>query len=188
MGIRAVDRLPADADDVRRCFRRSLRRRPTDAWLKYVGAANTDLVFGVVSEEFGLLLALCAVAAIILIAVFAITSAATARSSFYTIASCAAAAMLTVQVTLNTLGSVDLLPLTGVTFPFVSMGGSSMLSCWSLMAFLKAADTRQNAELRPPPAEAQAEDEARTPESQALERLFRRDPRHPRRRNLRKGG
>ena len=38
------------------------------------------------------------------------------------IASCAAAAMLTVQVTLNTLGSVDLLPLTGVTFPFVSMG------------------------------------------------------------------
>ena len=74
-----------------------------------------------------------------------ITSAATARSSFYTIASCAAAAMLTVQVTLNTLGSVDLLPLTGVTFPFVSMGGSSMLSCWSLMAFLKAADTRQNA-------------------------------------------
>lgn len=118
---------------------------PTDAWLKYVGAANTDLVFGVVSEEFGLLLALCAVAAITLIAVFAITSAATARSSFYTIASCAAAAMLTVQVTLNTLGSVDLLPLTGVTFPFVSMGGSSMLSCWSLMAFLKAADTRQNA-------------------------------------------
>ena len=95
--------------------------------------------------EDGLLLALCAVAAIILIAVFAITSAATARSSFYTIASCAAAAMLTVQVTLNTLGSVDLLPLTGVTFPFVSMGGSSMLSCWSLMAFLKAADTRQNA-------------------------------------------
>ena len=157
---------------------------PEEAWLKYVGAANTDLVFGGVSEEFGLLLALCAVAAIILIAVFAITSAATARSSFYTIASCAAAAMLTVQVTLNTLGSVDLLPLTGVTFPFVSMGGSSMLSCWSLMAFLKAADTRQNASfaLRLPKRRP------KTPESQALERLFRRDPRHPRRRNLRKGG
>ena len=36
-------------------------------------------------------------------------------------------------------------PLTGVTFPFVSMGGSSMISCWGLMAYLKAADTRQNA-------------------------------------------
>lgn len=43
------------------------------------------------------------------------------------------------------LGSVDILPLTGVTFPFVSNGGSSMLSAWTLLAFLKAADTRSNA-------------------------------------------
>ena len=42
--------------------------------------------------------------------------------------------MLVFQTTLNVLGSVDLLPLTGVTFPFVSMGGSSMLSCWGLLA------------------------------------------------------
>lgn len=94
--------------------------------------------------------------------------------------------MLTVQVTLNTLGSVDLLPLTGVTFPFVSMGGSSMLSCWSLMAFLKAADTRQNASFALRLPKRRPKTKPRTPESQALERLFRRDPRHPRRRNLRK--
>ena len=49
------------------------------------------------------------------------------------------------QTTLNVLGSVDILPLTGVTFPFVSNGGSSMLSAWGLLAFLKAADTRSNA-------------------------------------------
>ncbi len=118
---------------------------PKNAWLKYVGAANTDLVFGVVSEEFGFLLALCAIAALIILAIFTLRCAATARSSFYTIASCAATAMLVFQATLNVLGAVDLLPLTGVTFPFVSMGGSSMISCWGLFAFLKAADTRQNA-------------------------------------------
>ena len=39
----------------------------------------------------------------------------------------------------------DFLPLTGVTFPFVSNGGSSMLCVWGLLAFIKAADTRQNA-------------------------------------------
>ena len=118
---------------------------PEDAWLKYLGAANTDLVFGVISEEFGLLLALCCVAAIVLMGIFVLRCTANARSCFYTITSCATAAMLTVQTALNVLGSVDLLPLTGVTFPFVSMGGSSMMACWGLLAFLKAADTRQNA-------------------------------------------
>ena len=49
------------------------------------------------------------------------------------------------QTCLNVFGSVDILPLTGVTFPFVSNGGSSMLSSWGLIAFIKAADTRQNA-------------------------------------------
>lgn len=118
---------------------------PEAGWLKYVGAANTDLVFGVVGEEFGFLLALCCVAALVLPIVFTLRCAAVARSSFYTILSCATAAMLVCQMTLNVLGAVDLLPLTGVTFPFVSMGGSSMISCWGLMAYLKAADTRQNA-------------------------------------------
>ena len=36
-----------------------------------------------------------------------------------------------------------LLPLTGVTFPFVSNGGSAMLASWGLLAFLKASDTRE---------------------------------------------
>ena len=50
-----------------------------------------------------------------------------------------------VQVILNALGTVDIVPLTGVTFPFLSNGGSSMIAAWGLLAFIKAADTRQNA-------------------------------------------
>jgi len=49
------------------------------------------------------------------------------------------------QTCLNVFGSVDLLPLTGVTCPFVSNGGSAMMSAWGLLAFLKATDTRENA-------------------------------------------
>lgn len=128
---------------------------PEEAWLKYVGAANTDLVFGVVSEEFGLLLALCAAAAVILLGIYALRAAGRSRSSFYAIAACATAAILVFQTTLNVLGSVDLLPLTGVTFPFVSMGGSSMLSCWGLLAYLQAA--------APPPTPAKAAPKAPAP-------------------------
>ena len=114
-------------------------------WLRRVVAADTDLVFGVVCEEWGLLIALTAVVCICALAAFTIKSAANGRSSFYVIAACAAVSMMVFQTILNTLGSVDVLPLTGVTFPFVSNGGSSMLSSWGLLAFVKAADTRRNA-------------------------------------------
>lgn len=118
-----------------------------NGWLKNVAAANTDLVFGVVSDEMGLIVALCTVAVIVILAFFAIKSAATARSTFYVIAACSTAMLFLVQTMLNVFGSVDLLPLTGVTFPFVSMGGSSMICCWGLLAYIKAADTRQNSGL-----------------------------------------
>ena len=135
---------------------------PQEGWLKHLGAANTDLVFGVVGEEFGLLPALCMAAVPVIFVVFTVRAAANARSAFYTIASSAAAAMLITQTLLNVLGSVDLLPLTGVTFPFVSMGGSSMLACWGLLAYLKAADTRRNASftLRLPKRNTGTADEA----------------------------
>ncbi len=114
-------------------------------WLHKVFAADTDMVFCLVSEELDLLVALCAILAVIGIAVFAVRSAARGRSSFFVIAACSAAAMLVTQLALNVFGSTDILPFTGVTFPFVSKGGSSLISCWGMLAFFKAADTRQNA-------------------------------------------
>ncbi|MBQ2330624.1 MAG: FtsW/RodA/SpoVE family cell cycle protein, partial [Oscillospiraceae bacterium] len=35
-------------------------------------------------------------------------------------------------------GSLDILPFTGVTFPFVSNGGTSLIASWGLLAFIKA--------------------------------------------------
>lgn len=116
-----------------------------EGWLKNIGAANTDLVFGVLAEELGLIIAILAVSVIVLLALFAVKSSATGRSSFYVIAACATAMIFVVQTMLNVFGSTDLLPLTGVTFPFVSYGGSSMMACWCLLAYIKASDTRQNA-------------------------------------------
>lgn len=116
-----------------------------EGWLKRIPAADTDLVFGMVCEELGLIVAASAVACICVLAVFAARSTRTSRSAFYSIAACSATAMLVFQALLNVMGAVDLLPLTGVTFPFVSNGGSSLVSSFGLLAFIKAADTRQNA-------------------------------------------
>ena len=116
-----------------------------EGWLKDIFAAETDMVFAVVSEELGLIIAVLAMFAVIALALFAVRNAAQGRSTFYVIAGCAAVSMMMVQMGLNVFGSLDILPFTGVTFPFVSKGGTSLVSCWMLLAFVKATDTRRNA-------------------------------------------
>ena len=113
--------------------------------LKNVFAADSDIVFASISEEWGLIMAVMLVLSIVALALFSLRSASMARSSFYTIGAVTASAVMLIQVILNCLGTVDVVPLTGVTFPFLSNGGSSMIGAWGLLAFIKAADTRQNA-------------------------------------------
>ena len=114
-------------------------------WLKDIVAADTDMVFALICEELGLIIGLCMVLAVLTLAFFTVRSVRKGRSAYYAIAACAAMSMLLTQVALNVFGSLDLLPFTGVTFPFVSRGGSSLISCWMLMAFIKGADNRKDA-------------------------------------------
>ncbi len=118
-----------------------------NGWLKHVAASDTDLVFAFVGEEWGLILAVLCVLAVVSLGVFVFRVSTMERSSFYAIGACASAAILLLQTILNVFGTLDILPLTGVTFPFLSNGGSSTLACWGLLAFIKAADTRQNASM-----------------------------------------
>lgn len=114
-------------------------------WLQSIVFSNTDMVFGIVCEELGLIIAVLAVLSIISLAFFAVRSAAHGRSTYYVIAACSAASLMIIQMSLNVFGSLDILPFTGVTFPFISKGGTSLLSCWMMLAFIKAADTRKDA-------------------------------------------
>ena len=141
---------------------------PGKGWLKYVAASDTDLVFAFVSEEWGLIMAVLMLACIVILACFVVRSAPPGGSCFYTIGACAAVTVMVTQTILNVFGMADFLPLTGVTFPFVSNGGSSMVCVWGLLAFIKAADTRQNASVAirvphgvtPLPEEPDAEEDA----------------------------
>ena len=118
---------------------------PDQGLLQRVFAADSDIVFATISEEWGLLTASMTVVCIAAMAMFAIRSARVARSSFYSIGACTAASVLVIQTILNCLGTVDIMPFTGVTYPFLSNGGTSMIGAWGLLAFVKACDTRQNA-------------------------------------------
>lgn len=113
-----------------------------NGFLKGVGASESDLVFGLVSEEMGVIVAITLAVAVACLVIYARAITTRSRSTFYSISACCAAGLLVIQLSLNVFGATDILPLTGVTFPFVSCGGSSVLSCWGLIAFIKAADER----------------------------------------------
>lgn len=103
---------------------------------------TTDDIFGIICEEWGYLFGIILVLAFVAIAVSALVNSIAARSTFYSISAVAGAGMLLFQTALNIFGITDVLPLTGVTLPFVSQGGSSMISCWAVLAFIKASDIR----------------------------------------------
>ena len=110
--------------------------------LRHVFASAEDLVFGVVCEEFGCILGFLIPAVYAVLAVWAVKSSRKAYSGFYAIAGVAAAALILFQSTLNIFGVTDLLPLTGVTLPFISKGGSSIMGSFLLLAFIKSVDRR----------------------------------------------
>ena len=118
---------------------------PGRGMLQRIFAADSDIAFATISEEWGLIMALLTVLCIVALACFVLRTAPVARSSFYSIGACTAAGVLVVQTMLNCLGTLDVLPFTGVPFPLLSNGGTSMIGAWGLLAFVKAADTRQNA-------------------------------------------
>lgn len=126
-----------------------------NGYLVGIPASDTDLVFGILCEEWGFIVGLAAVLLIIFLAFLVLFLMRGCKSSFYAISACGAASIFMIQTALNVFGSLDILPLTGVTLPFISNGGSSMIVCWALLAFIKAADERY----RPDAGEAEQLDD-----------------------------
>ena len=110
--------------------------------LRNVVFASTDLAFGMICEEWGMIIAFTIVVTYAFLLLYAIKVARNTRSAFYAIAACAAAGLILFQTSLNIFGVTDILPFTGVTLPFISRGGSSVISSWGMLAFIKSADIR----------------------------------------------
>jgi len=101
-----------------------------------VFAHDNDIVFATVCEEWGLLYALMMIFVILIM--LAIPLINPPRSYFHGTMAAGICAAFTVQMALNIFGSCNMIPFTGVTIPFISSGGSSMLVS-GLMAGMLAA-------------------------------------------------
>jgi cell division protein FtsW (lipid II flippase) len=101
-----------------------------------IPAAATDFVFAAVAEEIGLAGGLAVIAAYALLAGAGFGIALRARDPFRKLLAAGLTATLVVQTGLILGGVLRLLPLTGLTLPFMSYGGSSLLANLVLVALL----------------------------------------------------
>ncbi len=109
---------------------------PEQGVLKYVFAADSDLVFGAICEEWGVITGILCVVCVIIMGIYALRQGKNS-SCFDAVLSCGGAGMLMMQMALNVFGTTDILPMTGIVFPFVSNGGSAMVASWCLLAFVQ---------------------------------------------------
>jgi cell division protein FtsW (lipid II flippase) len=103
-----------------------------------IPAAETDYIFAAWSEEFGALGGIVLVAAFLILVVRALGVAQAQPDLYAKLLASGLAATLGVQVFIIVGGVVGLFPLTGITLPFVSYGGSSLVANFLLVALVWA--------------------------------------------------
>ncbi len=104
--------------------------------LLYLPEAETDFIFAIVGEEMGLLGSLSVIAAFMVFLVGGFRIARQARSPFMSLFAAGLTVMIVFQAFLNISCVVGLAPTTGKPLPFISSGGSSLLSSLLLVGAL----------------------------------------------------
>ena len=113
----------------------------------YLPEAHTDFVFSIVIEELGLIGASLILAILFFMILRIIVVGIRARDPFNSMMALGIAGMLLVQTFVNIGGISGLIPATGVTFPFLSQGGSSLLIISIGVAFVLNIDAHERREL-----------------------------------------
>lgn len=143
-----------------------LGRGPGEGTIKHVlPDAHTDFIFAVIAEEYGVLACLVLVGLYALIVIRGLFHAIEARSAFIRLATAGLALLIGVQAMVNIGVNIGLLPAKGMTLPFISNGGSSMLAigigAGMLVGLTRRAHddrrVRRGASLPPPHREPQGQ-------------------------------
>ena len=94
----------------------------------YLPEAHTDFIFAILGEEFGLVGTVLTVVLFLLFTFFGIRTCLKAKDFFGRVLAAGLTSLITVQAMMNISVVVGLGPVTGLTLPFISFGGSSLLA------------------------------------------------------------
>ena len=106
---------------------------------KLIPVVESDFIFSAIGEEMGLLGGAAVLLGFMLFAVRGLTTAARAKSDLAAFTATGLTAAISFQAFLIVGGVTKLIPLTGVTLPFMSQGGSSLLASFIIVALLMRA-------------------------------------------------
>lgn len=101
-----------------------------------IPAYFNDFIFAVICEQLGIVFGILLLVVYVLIVLRGVTIISRSRRSFDMLLGCGVLAMLAIQTVMIVGGVIKMLPLTGVTMPFISYGGSSLLSCLCMVGIL----------------------------------------------------
>ena len=103
----------------------------------YIPVAHSDFIFAALAEEWGLLGVICVLSAFAVLALHGLSIGLNhSVRVFHRLLAAGLTLMLVVQALMIMAGVLKLLPLTGVTLPFISYGGSSLLACFIMIGLL----------------------------------------------------
>ncbi len=108
---------------------------------QFLPAAHTDFIFSVIGEEGGFVMALIVLSLFFFLIYRALHIASAANNAFYSLTAVGLAAMLTFHVFINIGMTIGVMPITGLPLPFLSSGGSSLLSNLLAIGLLLHIDT-----------------------------------------------
>ena len=106
----------------------------------FIPVVHSDFVFSAIGEEWGLLGALGVVILFALLVTRAGRIAMRARTPFHQLLAFGLATSIGLQALTIMAGSLKMIPLTGVTLPFVSYGGSSLVTSFAIVGLLFAVE------------------------------------------------
>ena len=112
-----------------------------------IPAYYNDFIFAVVCEQLGMVFGVGVIAVYALLIVRSVSVCMRSRRSFDLLLGCGVAAMIGIQTFMIVAGVIKMIPLTGVTMPFLSYGGSSLISCMAMMGILHGVYARAQGEL-----------------------------------------
>jgi cell division protein FtsW (lipid II flippase) len=105
---------------------------------EYTPIAESDFIYAVIGEELGFVGGALVMAFFLLIFLRGLQIAYRSRSSFGLLLAGGLTTVLATQTFLNIGGVTKFIPLTGITLPFISQGGSSLLTAFAILGLLLA--------------------------------------------------